>query len=394
MEDSRGVGARVRRELREGADRWIVAGLILGFGLATAVLLAWNGVRLGGDSPRYIAGAAALLGGHAPEGKATSYLGYLVAVAAMQKLGTGLNGVVALQFAVAALATAVLYRLARKLCRPVPAGIAASLFALNPDIGRWHAYILTDSLYISLVILATYAVYRASEQRGHSYLGASLLVLAAASTRPHGWVLVPVTMAFWALRAPIVRTRRRILASVLVVACGVGVFVLPGTRHGAERESLDVKLRRGEVIWGYPQGRISMPADRSTRTGLPTAIGYAARHPLATARLAVWRVGTELVHARPFYSRRHNLFAIGLVCIVYVFAVVGAISTRGDPLTRMLLAVIGAHLFVVAATFADWDGRFLLYVFPLIGVLAGCGIGPVYRSTSLLRSRLRARARP
>ena len=48
---------------------------------------------------------------------------------------------------------------------------------------------------------------------------------------------------------------------------------------------------------------------------------------------------------------------------------------------RMLLSGIcqqsdgvGGHMLVVALTFADHDGRYLLYILPLIATLAACGV--------------------
>jgi len=46
-----------------------------------------------------------------------------------------------------------------------------------------------------------------------------------------------------------------------------------------------------------------------------------------------------------------------------------------EPLARLLAAVIAGHLLIVALTFADWDGRFLLYALPAVFVLTACATG-------------------
>ena len=57
-----------------------------------------------------------------------------------------------------------------------------------------------------------------------------------------------------------------------------------------------------------------------------------------------------------------------------LLALAGGYSARRKPLAQLAIAVILAHLLVVALTFADWDGRWLLYVLPLIGLLAAVGV--------------------
>lgn len=59
---------------------------------------------------------------------------------------------------------------------------------------------------------------------------------------------------------------------------------------------------------------------------------------------------------------------------MYLLAVVGLFTTLRESLARLLIAVMAGNLLVVALTWADWDGRFLLYIFPLIGIFAACGL--------------------
>ena len=70
-----------------------------------------------------------------------------------------------------------------------------------------------------------------------------------------------------------------------------------------------------------------------------------------------------MIRARVIGMRR-------LLCLGYR----GFARTRRHALTSLLAAVIAGHLLTVALTFADWDGRFLLYVLPAIGVLAARGV--------------------
>jgi hypothetical protein len=136
-------------------------------------------------------------------------------------------------------------------------------------------------------------------------------------------------------------------------------------------------LADGVVVWGYPDSNLTMPVDSGVDLTMDKSAGplrYALRHPAATVRLAASRVAVELWHARRFYSRGHNAAVVGLLGITYAFAVLGLVRVWRQPLARLLVAIVAAHLLAVAATIADWDGRFLLYVLPLISVLAAVGL--------------------
>jgi len=133
-------------------------------------------------------------------------------------------------------------------------------------------------------------------------------------------------------------------------------------------------LLRGEVVWGYEDWRLPMPSDADTDgAGWAGVIGYALQHPLASLRLAIYRVGACLVHIRPFYSFRHNILAIVFLVPLYLLAIYGLFRARREQLSTLLVLVIGSHLLLVALTFANWDGRFLLYTLPLIGVFSAYG---------------------
>jgi 4-amino-4-deoxy-L-arabinose transferase-like glycosyltransferase len=372
--------------------RLAVGLLVAAFLVLNLTLVAWQGVQLGGDTSRYTDGADNILQGRGFQDRQASYPGYVAVVALCEQLGVGLAGVVALQLGVAAGAAVALYDLGRKLGGRGTGVISAALFLANPDIVRWHHYILPDSLYISLVILATWAIYRATERQKGWYLVAAAVVLGAAFVRPNGWILVPIALAFWATRVrSLVRPRWPAVASIAVLAIAGAVAVLC-FRTGAEETAMGRMLDRGEVIWGYPEARLQLPVDAEfTSTSLSAAVGYVARHPLESAHIAAARVVTELVPVRPYYSPPHNAVLLVGMPLLYVLALIGLIGVRTQPLVYLLGAVIGSHLLIIALTFASWDGRFVLYVFPLITVFSARGIVDLARA---FRRGLPSRAAP
>jgi hypothetical protein len=337
-------------------------------------MLLHSGVRLGGDSSRYIDGARGLLRGRLPLGYYYwSYGTYTAVVAAMQATGAGLAGVVGVQVGVAAIAGLALASLAVALGGPAAGVVGAAFLVANPDVARWHAYILTDSLYISAVAIAAWAVWRAAERQGAWY-GLALLVLTPATLlRPNGLVLLPVAGLFWIVRGVIARNWTGVGLGAIVITGLLLLVFSPRVHHtmGAVPGSF---LRSGRVLYEESVFRREMPPDPAPgRRGWRADLGYVARHPGATFALGARRVAVELAHVRPYYRRRHNLLIVAMLLPLYTLAAVGVAATWRHPLTLWLLALVGAHLLVVALTLADHDGRFLLHILGPLAALAGAG---------------------
>jgi hypothetical protein len=348
--------------------------------------LAHRGVQMGGDSMRYVGGADRLRNGQPLIEKMPSYLGYITIVRPFRRFESGLKGIVVLQIIIAALAGVTLFWLGKRLGSGLAGLFAATLFLLNSDLTRWHYFILTDSIYISAVVFFTASVQYFVEQPRVKAAAFTILLLTtvlAASIRPNGWLLVPLCLWIIGYKLGVFGVARwRGLIAVTVLT--FGIFALwPRTHTGIQAEKPSEMLRRGIVIWGYREWHLNMPADNSA-TNWTSDVRYVAKHLPSCFKLATTRVGIELLHARSYYSLKHNIKILILVLPVYLLAWIGYRKTRETLLSFILLAVVAGHLFIVAVTFADWDGRFLLYIFPLLGILAGVGLEKLIEAQSEL----------
>ena len=369
MQGEEGAPASVPFAACLGRHRTSIILTLLAFAVAMTGILATIGVAIGGDSPRYVDGADRLLRGQGLHGVQSAYAGYIAVVAFARLIGTGLTGVVVQIGAVLAAATALVW-LGSRLGHVEVGVLGAAFFLLFPEIAAWHAYILTDSLYTSTVVLCVWATHRATELGGRAYAPAVALVLLGALLRPTGWVLPPAIAGYLAIS--LLRTRRGQAAgllAVLIVCAGLALAVRP-LRSGIESQSPARMLRRGQVIWGHDASRAHMPADGTVGDGRGAYVRYVLRHPTSVARLMATRVFTELAHIRPYYSRAHNAMIAAVLVPVYLLAGLAVLRGRRNPLVLLILGVIAAHLVVVALFFADWDGRFLIHVLPLVGLLA------------------------
>ncbi|MDT7541866.1 MAG: hypothetical protein QOE33_1770 [Acidobacteriota bacterium] len=300
-----------------------------------------------------------------------SYAGYALLIALCQFAGAGLPGVVLIQLCFAALAAVALYDLGRRLHGRMCGLMAATLFVVNPDIARWHVFILTDSLYISLVILSVWCVHTAARRGRQWYVVALASLGLAALVRPNGLFLLAVAVLYLVSRAISRRSLRWLTNAGIIIALVLGTITVARFYPTSSNAHPEVTLRNG--ITGIPQWRVAMPRDAAPIKGQWCgALGYAARHPLASFRLAITRVSIELIHVRPFYSSRHNIGLWLTLPLLYLLALIGLKLNRDRSLAHLLILTIIAHLFVVALTFADWDGRYLLYMLSLIFLFSSC----------------------
>ena len=279
---------------------------LLVFVLVNAALVMMSGVRIGGDSGMYLDGARALASGEPLSVRQPSYAAYIAFIAVIQSIGGGTIGVVVAQVAAALGAAVVVGKMAAHLAGPVAAVMAILLFAIDVETNRWHAFILSDSLFLSLLTLATWLVYRARGLRRGATALAVVVMLLAALVRPEGWFLLPAAVVFWIASATAGATRL-IAAAALVVLGGALVFALvPRLSGNLAAVGPAEMLRRGQTIWDFDGWRVEMPSDAVFDDGHASsadAIVYAWRHPPSTVRLMAARVAVHFAHVRPNVKR-------------------------------------------------------------------------------------------
>lgn len=332
----------------------------------SALVVATHGIQTGGDSERYTTAAARVSGGEVPtENKATSYLGFAAVLAATIAITGRPEPIVALNIIAVALAASAVFAMAQRLFGFRGGVIAAALLIMNVELAMWSSFILTDALYLSLVTIATFLIYVAGEKKGAAFIPGILLVAFAASIRPNGWLMIPIAVGYWLGR----------LAAAGLVLVAIAIMTLgPAMRDGTQVERLETALTEGRVIFGSDAWRVPMPPADQPPANWSEGLRYAVGHPLASARLALTRIGTEILHVRPSYSATHNLAVVAFYLPMYAFAILGFMRVRHHPLAQLVGVVVAAHLGLVGLTFADFDGRFLLHVVPLVGTLASGGL--------------------
>jgi len=207
---------------------------------------------------------------------------------------------------------------------------------------------------------------------------AGAVLLFASLIRPHGVVLLLAALAWvaWSLG----QARRYALlaavvaATALVVPAGAAVL---GSQ--ARHERIVEHYARGTIIWDYAPLALPLPGPlpewgaAEANPGLQI-LAIAAAYPVHFLRLVGWKVGYEYLQARPYYSRLHNGFLLATLLPAYALAGWGVSRRTADPAAKaFLMAVVVGQTGLIGLTFADWDGRHLLVILPVVFLFAAAG---------------------
>lgn len=366
MRWTKGREGREESRADAGPTRWLgrVAALVLIGQVGVQMLgrLAPSSVRFPGsfgpvltpDSPGYLQAAAELPAIRAEHLTKTLYLLLLRLDQALSLEGWG---VVLLQLVVLALAGTAVATLVARHHGDRAAVLAAAVLVMNPQISQWARAILTDSLFISLVVVLAVVLARFLELRT-SPLPPLLLGTALVFLRPNGLGALVGVIAVAILR---MRRFRAVTALVSIALLATVLMLAPGFQTpGGEENTLAARTYEGLVIWmGEDDVRIAMPApaqpDDLTNAGL---VRYAAAHPLAVLRLGLLRVGWELIQIRPHYPTAVNGVVALQMLALAVLALMGLRRNVQASLGPAVLALSAGLLLVIAGTWAIAEGRF------------------------------------
>ena len=366
------VSPAVARESPRGALYVPIAVFVV----TSTLLWIGFGVRPANDSMFFVSGAEQLRRGQLVH---VGYLGYMAFVAIVQSAGLGPRGVMFGQWLLSGCVVIALFDLGRRLGGRLAGGMAATLYAVNVDILRFTFYILSDSLFTSTLLLAVYAAYRATTEAARRWTFAALgLGLATGVMRFNGWFMWPLLFE-WTIRASRLRPPQRWAVRIGVTLCYVPLL-LTGLAMTRSTDMGDGLLRDGRVIWADRASAVPMPSAPAGSVWLPPAIDYMVRYPVTSAALIARRVVTEGVHTRRFYSRSHNLAIAIVMPLLYGLAAVGWWASRRSSFAWLCAWLLGTEMLLVGLTSADWDGRYLVMVLPIVTLWSGVGLARTYEA--------------
>ncbi|MDA3911234.1 MAG: hypothetical protein PF448_07755 [Bacteroidales bacterium] len=335
------------------------------------------GIKYWLDSNRYLFGAERVLSGEGLEGRQFQFLGYILIIAFLKLFSLPDGAIIILQLGLAGFAAFALFDTVKTGSKSKLAGLfAIALFLCNPFIVKWHLYILTESIYTSMVIIFFWRLVKMIKKHGFkNVVFAGLMLIITMFIRPNGWILIPVFFGF------LINTfllNKYLKKSLIVIS--LFAFVLLMGAVGSFRNSIQIttpveNLQAGITVWGHPELNLEMPQavnlDSDDWVG---GLKYIIRYPFASVKLASVRVGYTLMHIRSYHSSAYKLRVLFWIIPAYLLSIFSLQYIKRKPEILAGLLIIFAHLFVIAVSYAEHDSRFDIYITPIFYMLAGFGL--------------------
>jgi len=340
-------------------------------------LRQFRGPHFANDSARYLEYAAAIAErGYFAPGHNLRYVLYPLFQSIWLKVGWGWWGIVAGQLAVSALATRAVYRSTRRLAQGqrLAAALTTFLFIAWPDIQRFNVFLLTESLFISLVALSYGAFTRVRSGRRRDWLWLGLALLLTALARPNGF-LVGLAAGLAGLDALRRQPNRRAWWAVLLLLGLLSPLLWRALNHQLATYYLMDTYQRGELIFRYPLWAVHQAAPLNLpppgTEPVMRVLYFAAHNPTYFGRLLLGKLFVFSSYLKPHYSLAHRV--VGVLVLWPAYWLAARAARRREiwrPARVFLSAVFLLQTTIVMLTVDDWDVRFLAPVLLVVFALA------------------------
>jgi 4-amino-4-deoxy-L-arabinose transferase-like glycosyltransferase len=362
---------------------WLLAGLWLL--VQAAFLVRYHGPHFANDSAPYLEYAHNIAErGYFEPGHYRRYILYPLFESLFLRLGWGWWGIIAGQLLLAALAARALYGATHRL---TPSGgrraaaLASALFILWPETQQFNAYLLTESLFISLSVLALAAFVRARRGRLSDYLLLAVLLLLCALARPNGFVIA-VAAGLAGLLTLAYRPNKRLFWLMLLALGALSPVLWRLLNYQLATYTLIETYQRGDLMF--------LVKDWAVHSARPLALPPPGLSPVERLAYFYWHnpvVGLRLVLGKlfvfasglkPHYSLVHRAMSVLLLWPCYWLAARAARQRLVWRPARLLLVLVPVlQAGIVMLTVDDYDVRFLAPVLPFVFVLAGLQVARV-----------------
>ena len=340
------------------------------------------------------------------------YLGYNLLLTGLLALFKNPVMIVYTQALVASLAIILIYQIGCILFNKRTGVIAGLFYLYNWDVTLWSTYLLSDSFFVSLLILCVYLLVKAVDSRRKKDIALFVVsIIYLSFFRPTGVVVVLVMLVHVLVQLGPDRLRRfwmrhrGLLSGVAALAALLLAFGYVGSYLDGFFDSLryNVKL----VIYNvYAKGKIY---------DIPTAYDYFFRPDYsidklnslslsfilnnwdavgvlyirrAIAFLGVWAWMTPLRSFVDFLFYLYKFLPAILFAVGTVMAVRAGTFGRAAVLWGIVLAVFAFCILL----FIDAMYRYRFPAMPFIGIIAAYGLDRMINGGRILAEKARSRA--
>lgn len=345
------------------------------------VVLFWKyGVRTTDDSREYLTYAYAIADEfHFANNYYIKYLGYPLFLALLFKLGLSSKGVIIVQTLLSGIATVFFYRTVKLLAGNAMApALATFVLIIWYDLQLFHAFIMTESLYVSLLMYAFYLIVKADTVKQSFW--AIPVLLYVALVRPNGFIAVVAYMAYLVTTVYLAtrgrQARQLLLAAVVIVPLAAIIVV---DQYLLQSFTVVETYEKGEVIYLYKgllvhsdKPIIMPPADASPLMKLYL---FVRDNTSYFFRMSALRFLLFWGNVKPFFSVFHNTMIALLLYPMYFFGAIALLKNRISLPVRIFgILLVLQQAFITTITSENETGRFLMSVVFIVFAFGATGI--------------------
>ena len=334
------------------------------------------GVKYAIDTARFDTEATAWINGTFEFTYHFWYTGYIAILTISKLLFHSIYPSILFQYAFSFCSTLLFHQGLSKIIKNTRAAFIATLAViLYIPIQQWNRCLLTESIFISLVLLFIWAC--SIENKKSKWLSLFIIAIAAASVRPNGGTLLITCLVIYYIHF-INSIQKKNIYIIVGVCIGTLLYLLNACTDTFYSFLLN-SFNKGEVICEYPGWTVTIHTlhenNHSTGSIIKTFLLF-YDHPVESIQLAVYRLIALWTDLRAYYSYIHNVFIGIFLLIGYSMAVIGFIQSKKIYRELFLITIIytGLNSLLVMITYADWDGRFLSPLLPIVFIWSGLGI--------------------
>lgn len=346
----------------------VQAGLLLAFGIYT-----------GEEAVKYTYEAGYFIEhGSFSQPKYIFYSGYIFLRILSDTVGAEATGMYIIQLLINALATICFYKLVLRISGKHGGAFAGTLLLiLCIPYQKWTAYLFTESIFFSLVIIYCYVLLASFKNRFTKPVLAVLLFLLLIISRPTGMLIIPATFAFISYHLFMNRQKLWAFAIWLPGIAGLLLLVDAAMKGKGEFDFITPFIEE-HIVCGVPERTAT--ANAGNGDSLRVLLLYISQHFTDFIQLGFRRLISFFGLIRPYYSAMHNLLLIAGFYPIYIFSTFGIryMYRSVRPFFIFSVVLVATFAFSVMLTCDDWHNRFIMPVMPVIFIYAAVGANQLY----------------
>ena len=153
--------------------------------------------------------------------------------------------------------------------------------------------------------------------------------------------------------------------------------------HYLENEEIINKIINRGIIYGYynPNNYLNFvqPLDKSN--SLISLLLFIQNNMIIFIESFFKKLNFFFFRTRPYYSELHNFYIVFFNLLYYPLAIYGffKFNLKHNFYYYFMIFYIVILSLSVGFTFADWSGRYSIYILPIIFIFSGIGVSNIQK---------------